>query len=89
MKFSYNIIYFIFCCATSCQTVPQAIQQSKEVYIKLADQEMFSFAREVQESNHLQLMSYGGGFYDGIDKFSLGFSSPESPTVDESRTLFY
>lgn len=81
MRVAYLFLFLIVLSATSCQSTPQ--------YLKLGRQEMFSFAREVEVSDQLELLGYGGGFYDGIDNFSLTFWSPAKPTVSEARTLFF
>jgi hypothetical protein len=65
----------------SCRASPR--------YIELADQEMFAFAREVKTTNQLQLVAYGGGFYERVNHFSLTFMSPQYPSVEDARILFF
>lgn len=71
---------------TSCQTASQA---AKQVYIDLVDEEVSSFVREVKQTDYLKLFGCGGGCYDGVESISLAFTSPEAPTVEEARNLFY
>lgn len=57
-------------------------------YDELAEREIFRFAKDVQKSDHLELIEYGGGFLDQINTLTIGFLSRENVNIDQARWMF-
>ena len=55
---------------------------------KLSDRHMSAFGKEVQKTDNLYLVGTGGSARYGIDKLSLTFISPTTPTIEEARSLY-
>ena len=70
------IIFLVFLSA-SCSKIA--------VHEKLADEKIFSFAKEVRKSEGLELCMYGGELYGQINSFSIGFVSPNLVDIDRAR----
>ena len=87
MNYIYQAACLLFVLTTSCQSTISSL--STPEHVRLGDQEMSSFAKEVKATNNLQLLGMGGGFLNRINKLSLTFSSEEAPTVDEARMIFF
>ena len=87
MNYLYQATFLLCFLATACQNTISSL--STPEHVRLGNQEIASFAKEVKATTQLQILGTGGGFLDKINIISFTFSSKEAPTVEEARMLFY
>lgn len=54
----------------------------------LADQKIFTFAKNVKKTDQLELFMYGGGLYEKINSLNIGFISHELVDIDSARRMY-
>lgn len=73
-------ICLLFVMLQSCYTPPNHVKQQNK--------KMFEFAREVKNTDQMDIIVYGGGSLDQINSFSLAFSSSQRYDLDQARSHF-
>ena len=78
MKYLYGLCLIVI--LTSCYTSPR--------HVVLGGQQISQFAKEVEKTDNLMIVGSGGGFYNGISKFSFTFFSPMAADIESARRLY-
>jgi hypothetical protein len=77
------VFFSILSTLSSCSL----IREPESIHVQLAYKLLFSFSKEVKQTDNLFLFGEGGSMMGDIQSFELYFDSPLIPNIEQAREL--